>query len=289
MDYFYAIQPNVEMISKRKEVPNQITVAQIEKFFRDKEYRQVEDIIIQSLFFHHYLTKINITRFSNRRLKADNKKDFYGNILKQLYKDGCIEILTYGNITLYTLSDQAREYATMKYKNIRNREFTPPEANTDTILECASLAQWHISLVCGENIRRSYFYEKAHIGNLPIQFASYLEFMKGEYCYHVISNILPKKNETTEKFFQHIKALSHAFRSNIKVGKKHVFLNVLIVPDLDSIKKVAAVLQATDATKDMTFYFILEEQTHLINGLKILYTYENTGRDILIATIKFKE
>lgn len=287
MDNFYSIQAETELIQKGN--TDYITTSQIEKFFKDKIYRQIEDVIIQSLFFHYYLTKVNITRFVNRKLSTNNKSEFYGNILKQLYKDGCVEILTYGKITLYTLSEPAREYAATKYKNVRNREFTPPQTEIASILECASLGQWHIAMFCGENIRRSYFYEKAHIGNLPVQFASYLEFMKGDYCYHVISNILPKKAKTTEKFFQNIKTISHALRSNLKIGKKHIFLNILIVPDLDSIKKVATVLQTMDITEDMTFYFILEEQTHLIKGLKILYTYENTGRDIIIATIKFKE
>lgn len=289
MDTFYSIQPDTEMISKRNGKPNYITPGQIEKFFKDRTYRQAEDVIIQSLFYHHYLTKFNIVRFANRKLNTNNRHDFYGNILKELYKDGCIDILTYGNVTLYTLSAPAREYSKAKYKNVRNRIFTPPAEDTVSILECASLAQWHISLFCGEQIRRSYFYEKAHIGNLPTQFASYLEFIKGDYTYHVISNIIPKKMQTTESFFQNMQTISHAFRNNTKIGKRHVFLNILIVPDLESIKKVAAFLQATDSTQDMTFYFALEEQTHLTTGLKLLYTYENTGKDIIIATIKFKE
>lgn len=289
MEAFYSYQPDLEIVSKRNGTPIYITSEQINKFFKDKTYRQAEDIIIQSLFYHHYLTKVNIARFTNRKLNATNKADFYGNILKQLYKDGCIDILTYGNVTLYTLTAPAREYAVMKYKNTRNRQFTPPAHDAVSILECASLAQWHISMFCGERIRRSYFYEKAHIGNLPIQFPSYAEFLKGDYTYHVISSIIPKNMKTTETFFQNMQTISHAFRNNLKLGKKHVFLNILIVPDLDSIKKVAAFLQSNDATKDMTFYFTLEEQTHLTTGLKLLYTYENTGKDIMIATIKFKE
>lgn len=289
MEGFYDLRPGVEMVKKSAPTSEYISTEQIKKFFKDGAYRQVEDYIFQALFFHHFLTKQNIIRFVNRKLSADNKDGFYENILKQLHIDGCIDIYTYQNVTLYALTEITRTYLGEKYKNSRNRILTPPSTDTASILECASLAQWHISLFCGELIKRSYFYEKSYIGNMQIQFHSYLEFIKSDFVYHVISNVLPKDKKTTDEFFTNIKTISHALRNQVKFGKKHIFLNIIIAPDLESIKKVARFLSGNDSTKDMTFYFMIEEQTISTKGLKLLYTYEDTGKDIILATIKFKE
>lgn len=289
MENFYDLIPKAELEIKESALSKHISVPVIQKYFKDKEYRQAEDVIFQALYFHQYLTKQNIIRFANRKLNEENKDGFYENILKKLHKDGCIHICSYGKITLYTLSDTVREFLTDKYKNIKNRFFLITKKDAASVLECASLAQWHISLFCGEKVRKGYFYEKSHVGNLEINFPSYLEFIKGEYTYHVISNVIPKSMPATEDFFCNIKTISHAFRTSLKIRKNHIFLNIILVPDIESIKRIAKILSSIPIAKEITFYFAIEEQTIATKGLSLLYTYEDTGRDIVIATIKFKE
>lgn len=287
MESFYQLSASCELVNTRGIIPNDMTTKQVYKFFKDKSYRMTEDCIIQALFFHHFLTKKNIGRFVDAKLK-EKKKDDYSNTLKRMWKDGTIERYQYGTVMLYTLPDATYEYALEKYKNLSKREFVRPDIkNTAKVLECASLAQLHISIFCGEKTKRSFFYERAKIGEKKFLLPSYMEFKKEDYVFHTYSTILPKEVAALETFIKEIHTLSALLRGKIHFKRNDIFLHIIAVPDLTILKKVAKTLMHMPETKDMAFYFVLEEQTIHTKGLSVLYTYKENGNDIDIDTITF--
>lgn len=287
MEHFYQYKPSTRLVNTRGLVLNGITSQQIDKFFKDRSYRQVEDCIIQSLFFHPYLTKANIVRYVNAKMKGQKRED-YSNTLKRMWKDGAIERFQYGAVMLYTLSNEAYDYSKQKYKNVRKREFVRPDIeNTDKVLECACLAQFHLSLFTGEKLRRSHFYENSRIGNTTLFLPSYTEFKKQDYIYHVYGTVLPETEHSFDGFFYNIKRVSDILHGKIKYSCKDIFLYIIIVPDLVTIKTVAGILLELPDTAGMAFYFVLEEQTIHTTGLTLLYSCQKNGNDIEIETLTF--
>ena len=285
MNTFYEVDDNLQLVNSRGKIPNSISKEQIHKFFRDRTYRMAEDTIIQSLFFHHYLTKRNIQRFADLKLRERRLND-YSNVIKRMWMDGTIERFQYGMLFLYTLSEEVYEYARDKYGNLKRRFFYRPQAhNASKILECASLAQFHISILCGEEVRRARFYENILQGESTVFVPSYLEFKKNGYIYHVASYILPKDKNSLEDFFDTIKTRINSLRGKIRHGKNDIFLQIILTPDIQSIKNTAKIISTMKEIKETAFYFAIEEQTIAVEGLRILYCYHENEGELEIETI----
>lgn len=285
MSSLYTYKPKQSIQKEEPYIHYDINKEQIKKYFRDGIYKKVEDYIIQALFFHHYLTKYNITRYLNKKLGKEKWND-YSNLIKQMWKDGTIERYRYDSVVLYHLSKAGMEFAETKYKNMENRRVTEPKTDDASVLECASLAQWHITLYTREKMVRSCFYETKIIGQLPLLLPSYCEFVRGDYFYHVASYVLPKNEKLAEDFFVNIKTLSHALRGKVKTNKrKDVYLTVLLAENTGQIEKASFILENINATRDVAFYFALEEQTALMDGMEMLYSVESKKRDTYVKTI----
>lgn len=257
----------------------------IKKFFKDKVYTKAHDVVIQALYFYPYLTKYNISRYADHKLK-DQKWNDYSNLLKKMWQDGVVERLQYGKLNLYRLSDGARQFGLDKFKNLKGRDFIFPNESVAAVLESASLAQWHISLICGESVTRAHFYENIYLGEMPIYMPSYAEFKKNGYKYHVSSFCLPKEENNLEDFLLEIKALNRALRSGVKASRKEIYINVIVCTTLAQIEYTAAAMRAMKDMKELAFYFVLDENTVLTKGLEFLYWYTVDEEDSKIKTVR---
>ena len=286
---FYSLKEQETLV---KVVPDRvlnIATEDIHKFFSDKTYGRVEKEIIRALFTFHYATKNTLKKYLDKRLN-EFKRNNYDSIINQLQEDGVVERLKYDTINLYTLSATGREYILSQPKEVGKRKIEEPRKDIPGILECASLAQWHISLLCGDDkITGSHFMEIMQYGNYSVSTSSHVELWKNKFHYTIHSFSIPKTKDNLEDFLLSLAAHRHALSgSKPKKGYiKDIRLFVLVAENHEQIEHMAKILKARDELKGVEYYFVLDAYTNETKGLDLLHLYSKDRKEGHLKTLEF--
>ncbi len=286
---FYSLIEGENLI---KAVPDRllnISIEDINKFFSDKTYGRVEKELIRALFTFHYATKNTLKRYLDKRL-GEFKRNNYDSIINQLQEDSILIRYKYGNLDLYSLSAIGREYILSQPKEIGKRRVEEPVTEIASVLECASLAQWHISLLCGEDkITSSHFMEIMQYGNYSVSTHSHVELWKNKFHYTIHSFAIPKSKDHLEAFLLSLAAHRHALSGNKpKKGYiKDIRLYVLVAENHEQIEHMAKILKARDELKGAEYYFVLDAYTNETKGLDLLHLYSKDRKEGHLRTLEF--
>lgn len=266
-----------------------ISKEQLEKYFKEKVYQRTEYALLESLYRLPYLTKKNMERFVDYRLK-DRKYAGYDNVLKQLEKDGCLRRFVYDGIRFYRLHEGARAYfeERLDSKGL-HKIHIPSEYDTPAVLECSALAQWHLSVILGGNIRKSYFGEEISIRKKKLQVPSYLEVEKGKLRYRVLSFSVPKAGFRMETFMNNITQVKEALYKWELSLRREIFLIVLVCSNTQEMLQLANILENLPTTSKLQVYFVAEQNTAFSKGLDLLYVATKEGENLILKTISMKQ
>ena len=265
-----------------------ISKDQLELKFKDRTYQKTEHALLESLYRLPYLTKKSMERFADYRLK-DKKYAGYDNIIKQLEKDGCLRRFNYQDSRFYRLSDGAMAYFTEKLASKgQHKMHIPSEHDVAAVLECASLAQWHLSVLLGGNIKKSCFATEVNIRKTKLQVPSYLEIEKGSMRYRVLSFSVPKVGLQMETFLDSIIKVKEALYKWELSFKREIFLVVLVCSSTHEMLQLAHILESLKATSKLQVYFVAEPNTAFSKGLDLLYLAEKEDEKLVLKTISVK-
>lgn len=266
-----------------------ITEEQLEKYFKEKVYQRTEYALLESLYRLPYLTKKNMERFVDYRLK-DRKYTGYDNVLKQLEQDGCLRRFVYDDVRFYRLQDGAREYFEKKLDpNGLHKIHIPSEHDTPAVLERAALAQWHLSVMLGGNVRKAYFGEEVSIRKKKIQIPSYQEVEKGSVRYRILSFSVPKVGMKMESFMDNIIKVKEALYKWELSLKREIFLIVLVCSNTQEMLLLANIFENLPVTAKLQVYFVAEQNTAFSKGIDLLYTATKEGEKLVLKTISVKQ
>lgn len=253
-----------------------------------KEYQTIETMILLGLFIFQFLNKRNIVRYVNTKISPEKQHPNYANNLKKLYQDGAITKYVYGTTTLYSLTPASYRY----FEERKNRRTHSPikdinnplqSISASKILERASLAQWHISLLCRYNkkIEKNIFTSYATIDGIRIFIPSYIEFIDDrKNRKRVLSIPMAKSKSGYKNFAENIEAAAQIFNNANR--KKHVTMLVVVCASTDEIRKVGELLRRSEKLSAVTCLYTLDINTSNFKGLKNLYQYGYTdGNGIL--------
>ena len=265
-----------------------ITKEQLEKYFKDRLYQKTEYALLESLYRLPYLTKKNMERFADYRLQ-DKKYAGYDNIIKQLEKDGCLRRFVYQDNRFYRLSDEATAYFVEKLDPKGNHKMQiPSEHDVSHVLECAALAQWHLSVLLGGDVKTSCFEEEVTIRKTKLQVPSYLVIEKGSMRYRVLSFSVPKVGLQMENFLDSIIKVKEALYKWELSLKREIFLVVLVCSSTHEMLQLSHILESLKATSKLQVYFVAEPNTAFSKGLDLLYIAEKEDENLVLKTISVK-
>lgn len=253
------------------------------KLFKDRIYGKVEYMLLETLYLFPVLNKHAIKRAMDHKLKERSWKD-YSRLMEKVIGDGCIYKWSYGNTFLYELAPQAREYMEGRLK----LSVTEPSRYPYKLLEQASLAQWHVSLLCDVDCRKSAFSRPYAIGGLMEPVTSYVEIKKGKYCYKIISIAFPKVEEEMKDF---LNLMEHTLelRRFMQQRKGTIMLLVICASTLQDIENAALFLGGREETKGKRLYFVLDANTATSTGLEKLYYLDTQDGKKILNTISIKD
>lgn len=269
MDSPYVYLEELQMT--HQDLPQDYEKADLNKLFRDKTYGKTEYLILEALTIFHYLNKANITKYVDGRLKERKWPD-YTKVINRLYTDNVLSKTTYGEHVFYGIYPYAREYMENKQTDIRKKERYFPLQQKDKVLECASLAQWHISLLSRYHAKRSCFYEKIKVSKKEFMADSYMETTIGNTHFRVLSYAFPKADKDISAFFDKLNLAWVAM--NQKQAKNQVTITILVISTLKEIKALSQIMESNEHTKGRTLFYVLEGNTMEFDGLSCLYYYD---------------
>ena len=165
---------------------------------------------------------------------------------------------------LYALSEKTREWWRKKTKE---NVIILPDHEPGDILECASLAQWHIALI-SPGAEKSCFMEMQKASKSKIFIPSYVEMQKGEYLYTVMSFPIPKTEIRIEAFLERIYSRTAEVKRHRR--KKQIFLTVLVGCRLAEFEKISCYLKHFWEPSS-TFYFALDQNTVYSSGFLFIF------------------
>ena len=266
-----------------------ISKEQLEKYFKERIYQRTEYVLLESLYRLPYLTRKNMERFADYRLK-DKKYAGYENIMRQLIKDGCLRRFAYGEVHFYRLHDGARAYYKDKLdpRGIHEIQISPAY-DIPAVLESASLAQWHISVMIGDGIKKSYFGEDICLRKNKICIPSYLEVEKGSIRYKVLSFCVPKIDLHMESFLESILKVKEALYKWELSLKRDIFIIVLVCANTSEMKQLAVLFENMKATQNLPMYYVSEPNTIFSKGLTLLYSVATEDGKQVLRTISIKK
>lgn len=284
----YDYNPNA-LLEEEYSAIKSISKEQMAKFFKDQRYQRTEYALLESLYRLPYLTKKNMERFADFRLK-DKKYAGYDNTIKELEKDGCLRRFSYDGMRLYRLQDGAREYFDEKLdpKGLHQLEI-PSEHDAASVLESASLAQWHLSVMLGGGTQKAYFGESFSIRKTKIHVPSYLELENGSYKYRVLSFSVPKVNLHMEGFMDSIIKVKELLHKREFSLKREIFLIVLVCSSTFDMLQLSGILEGLKETRNLQVYFVADTNTVFTKGLDLLYTVEQEEGKPVLKTIHVKQ
>lgn len=266
-----------------------ISKEQLGKNFREKVYQRTEYVLLEALYRLPYLTKKNMERFADHRLK-DKRYAGYENTIKQLEKDGCLRRFVYDDTRLYRLHEGAREYFREKLDSASLHKIDIPSAeDTPSILESASLAQWHLSVMVGGGIKKAYFHETINIRKTKIKIPSYLEVEQGTIRYKVLSFSVPKAPTNMEPFINSIIKVKEALYKWELSLKREIFLIVLVCSNTQVMVNMSDILENLNTTKKQQIYFVADQNTAFSKGLDLLYLTSREDEKLVLKTISVKK
>lgn len=288
----YEYVPGIAMVKDVEEGTKQITTETLRRQFRDGVYGRCEYALMESLYRYPYLNRKNMELFTDERLK-DRKYNGYENMIKQLWKEGCLNRYSYDTTKLYALTEPAREYMKEKLDpgNLHQIKWSEP-GNAAEMLECAALAQWHLSLMRGGNVKKNHFMEDVVVKKKSLFIPSYLEIDGLKYHYKVLSFAVPKTKDSLESFLDNVFMASEALRGGsglLKSFQKEIFLLVLVCSDTEEMELMTKILNGLTQTAELQFYFVQENNTLFSKGLDLLYESRQEEGSTVLETISVKQ
>ena len=251
------------------------------KLFRDNIYGLQEYLALACLLQFPFVNTRNIVRYieqHNISVKAPSK------LLKRLWEDGAIRRYKYCQTEFYGLTAASQDYMRRKMRVKENRMFVKPAERTDSLLECASLAQWHISLLSGGKVLEQKFYEQVMLETEKTFIPSYVVIRQNKYVFHVSSFAIPKTPEGVNSFVDHLLTYK-ATVSKIARKKNHVWMTVLSATSTDEVRRMDAILKGRKELHGSKIYYAVEPVTVRAKGIDKIFSIEEDGR---LSTISIK-
>ena len=157
------------------------------------------------------------------------------------------------------------------------------------MLESASLAQWHLSVMIGGGTKKAYFGENVILRKTKLHIPSYLEIEKGSIRYRLLSFAVPKVGLHMDAFIEHIIRVKEALYKWELSLKREIFLVVLVCSNTYDMHQLASIIEGLSSTRNLQVYFVADPNTAFSKGIDLLYIAEKEGNDLVLKTISVKQ
>ena len=268
------VSPYIYDKDSTMELRDSDVVIDIAKMFRDHNYNDCDYRILECLYRYPFLNTKNIGRYICCKL-GETSEMYIRNRIRKLRADGVVCTAIYHDKNLYYLSNCATSYFTNR-KGFQKQPMIKQVDKSDkgAILECASLAQWHISLVT-DGITRNSSFRQVRKFKCRAYLPSYVEYKKGDYMYHIFAFSAPKGEGGAKRLIREIldawEMQTIAFK-----GKKNINLTVIVVSGIEEIEGIEAYMRKWKSSSGRTIYYAVESNCLDMSGLKSLYYYTTT-------------
>lgn len=253
--------------------------ADVQKLFKDETYGRVEHYMLNALYKYPYLNTHTLYRYLDIACGKKSSPNWYYHILQKLRADYVVSALRYGDTVLYTLPEYVRLYWSKKMKY----SVEVPELSVSSVLEYASLAQWHISMMEGEKLQKNTLYQKMKMAGEELTVPSYMETVKFGIRYRIFSFAFPKGVKEITPF---LSQLSHVWELAARSRRKNMItLTVLTVPSLKEMEVANTVFHTFTAAAGHRVYYVLDGNTSVFSGLECLYYYIEEEGEYQLKTI----
>lgn len=255
----------------------------INKLFRDGAYGRVEYNIIDALYKYPYMNRKTINRYLDKVLKKKQESwHWYYHIILEMLEDYSLYALRYGDNVFYALPCYVRNlWAKKKHYTV-----SLPDENISSVLEYASLAQWHIALMEGEKLLQNTLYQNRKLARKSVIVPSYIETIKSGYSYRMFSFCLPRGRNDISFFLEQLKYFWNIMEQSRR--KNQITLTVLVSSSLNEIRAMNELMKSFPAAKGRRVYYVLDGNTSEFSGLDCIYYYMEEDGEYLLKTIDLK-
>lgn len=255
----------------------------IYRLFKNGAYGRVEYNIIDALYKYPYMNKKTICRYLDKILNKKNETwDWYYHIMLEMLDDYSLYALRYDDTIFYAIPSYVRNLWAAK----KNYEVFLPDEDVSSVLEYASLAQWHISLLEGEKLLQNTLYQKRKIAKESLLIPSYVETMKSGYRYRIFSFSLPRGRDDISFFLNQLERLWDIISRSKR--KNQITMTVMVASSLKEIQAMNEIMKSFPAATGRRIYYVLDGNTSEFNGLSCIYYYVEEGEEYRLVSIDLK-
>ena len=249
------------------------------KLFKDGIYGRAEHCVLDALYKYPFLNFRTLSRYLDIVYGTHGTPNWYHHILLKMRGDNIIYALRYGDNVFYALQDYVRLF----WVNKKRYSVSIPDICVSAVLEYASLAQWHISMMEGEKLVKNTLYQNMKIAGETLVVPSYMEIVKSDTRYRIFSFAFPKGVKEISPF---IALLSHMWELMARSRRKNmVTLTVLTVSSLKEMEVANGVFKSCKTAKGHRIYYVLDGNTSEFSGLECLYYYIEEEGEYQLKTI----
>jgi len=222
--------------------------------------------IMDCLYKYPVVNKMSILYFLG---VEENEKEVRktSDDLRNLVSMGIVKTYMYGELILYSLADYVRKYYSVK-KGFY--VMVPNVLSVSEVLEYASLAQWHISIVRTGNVGLNTLYQEMTIARKKVLLPSYIEIKRG-VRYRIFGLPAPRGSSVSVL----LDKLSCLWELSEKSKRKDQHtLTLIVCESYKQMETMHQVLSLFEPAKTRTIYYCLDENFRE-NGLSALHYFQN--------------
>lgn len=284
----YCYVPESKMIYPERSLIDQCTREEFKNKFAKGIYGSHEFAVMEVIYKYGYINRFNIERVLGRTIRPN-----YKNLIKQMNEDEVIERYCYDDTILYAMTDAGKQFMYSK----RNKSRAIPEIGVKEkerhpakLLEIASMAQYHISIISSLNNVVEVddkFYKICKLTNHNIVLPSYI-YLKGRLKSIYIVGMPAAKYGDGMEFIDTLIYCDKILLNTLPVNK--VMLVVVIVcTSISEIIKIGRFISRSNVLSNITPLYALDSNTAKAKGLKWVYMFQqDEDIDLISISIDIK-
>lgn len=244
---------------------------EISEFVKKGIYGPIECHIVDALYKYYLMNRHTLSRYIDVTSERENAAALVRNILDKMKEDGILYTIRYGTLVLYSLTDSVREEWSQKKSFVSKR--VPSFDTPYQVLEYASLAQFSVSVMEGEQVHCNHFHQVRSIAKVRMHIPSYVEMTKAQYRYRIFAYPFPKDPGVNITDF--LEEINRAWGQMAKNRRKGLIsLTVIVVPSVAQMEALDSVFRHYTPAAGHRVYYCTDSDTAVNRGLQTLYWYE---------------
>jgi len=285
----YCYDPEIKMIYPERSIIDQCTRDEIKYKFKKGIYGSHELAVMEVIYKYGYINRFNIERVLRSILPSSNSRPNYKNILRQMIEDEVVEKYCYDATFLYALTNAGEQYMQSKrYTKTPDINVIDKKQHSARLLEIASMAQYHISIISSLNNRmgetEERFYNMCSINNNNIMLPSYIN-LKGTRKSICLVAMPASKDRDGMKFMDLLNYCDKTLFSTLPVNRVMMVV-VIVCTGTSEIISIGKFISRTNIINNITPIYALDSNTAKVKGLKWVYIYqESDGNNLISMTI----